>query len=190
MGKLFLQVVHNCTERLQTLPVPKRMESNRCKLYPPEHPPVKGCSPDIRRLAVLFGTPSAIYLGEMIRRAAAIPVLLLAATGGLCMAHSNFAVDRPQNQQPRTDSKEKADPKGQTASLTGCVDEQEGKWVLVNAQSMAIIATLAADGFPTEAFAKYVGHKVTVRGTASSNGSGGPFKVRTIDQISDTCAAR
>jgi hypothetical protein len=168
----------------------KSMESNSCELYPSEHPPVKGHSPDPRGAAVRFGTPSANYLGEMIRRAGAIPVLMLAVSGSLFVARANFAIDRPQGQQPKTDSKEKADPKEQTASLTGCVDEQEGKWVLVSDQTMAIIATLAADGFPTEAFAKYMGHKVTVRGTASSTGSSAPFKVRTIDQISDTCAAR
>jgi len=75
-------------------------------------------------------------------------------------------------------------------SLTGCVDEQEGQWVLVNDQTMAILANLAADGFPVEAFAKHVGHKVTVRGTASSNGSRPLFKVRTIETISETCVSR
>ena len=93
-------------------------------------------------------------------------------------------------EQPKTDPKDKADPKGQKLSLTGCVDEQEGKWVLVNDQTMAIIANLAADGFPTEGFAKYLGQKVTVRGTGSSGGSSSLFKVRSIETISETCAAR
>lgn len=74
--------------------------------------------------------------------------------------------------------------------MTGCVDEQEGKYVLVNDQTMAIIATLAADGFPTEAFAKYVGQKVTVRGTVSSGASKTPFKVRTVQTVSETCTGR
>jgi hypothetical protein len=55
---------------------------------------------------------------------------------------------------------------------------------------MAVIANLAADGFPAEGFAKHVGHKVTVRGTVSSGGSRPIFKVRTIETISETCAAR
>ncbi|MEI9975398.1 MAG: hypothetical protein WDO73_27025 [Ignavibacteriota bacterium] len=55
---------------------------------------------------------------------------------------------------------------------------------------MATIATLAADGFPVEAFAKYMGHKVSVRGTANSDGSSSTFKVREIKTISETCAAR
>jgi hypothetical protein len=99
-------------------------------------------------------------------------------------------MNRSQNQAPQTEPSDKADPKGQTASLTGCMDEQDGKWVLVNDQTMAIIATLSADGFPTEGFAKYLGHKVNVRGTASSGASSPTFKVREIKTISETCAAR
>ena len=112
------------------------------------------------------------------------------ASGCLSLALSNPAVNRPQDQPPKTEPKDKAEPKGQTASLTGCVDEQEGKWVLVNDQTMAIIATLAADGFPTEGFAKYMGQKVTVQGTASSGGPGSTFKVRSIKTIRETCAAQ
>jgi len=124
----------------------------------------------------------------MIRRAA-ITVLVMVASCCLSYARSNPAVNRSQD-QPKTDPKEKAEPKGQTASLTGCVDEQEGKWVLVNDQTMAIIANLAADGFPTEGFAKYLGHKVTVQGTASADGPGSTFKVRSIKTIRETCAAQ
>jgi hypothetical protein len=123
-------------------------------------------------------------------RGAAITVLVVVAGLSLSDARSNLAVDRSQDQQPKTEPKEKADPKGQTASLTGCVDEQEGKWVLVNDQTMAIIANLAADGFPTEGFAKYMGHKVTVQGTASQDGPRSTFKVRSIKTIRETCAAQ
>lgn len=122
-------------------------------------------------------------------RVAAIPVLVVFASFTLSYAHSNLALNS-QDPQPKAESKEKADPKDQTTSLTGCVDEQEGKWVLVNDQTMAVIANLAADGFPPEAFAKFMGHKVNVRGTASSGGSSSTFRVREIKSISDTCAAR
>ena len=113
----------------------------------------------------------------------------------VCWSQSNAgsgpAGDSAKSQQePKTDPKAKSEPKGQISSLTGCVDEQEGQWVLVNDQTMAIIANLAADGFPTEGFAKHVGHKVTVRGTSSSGGSHPLFKVRTIETISETCSSR
>ena len=123
-------------------------------------------------------------------RVAAKTVLAVLVSVSLPYAQSNPAVNRSQDQKPKTDPSEKADPKGQAATLTGCVDEQEGKWVLVNDQTMAIIAKLAADGFPTEGFAKYMGHKVTVQGTASAGGPGSTFKVRSIKTIRETCAAQ
>jgi hypothetical protein len=123
-------------------------------------------------------------------RGAKIAILVVSAGINLSFARSNSALTRLQDQPPKTEPKEKADPKGQLAALMGCVDEQDGKWVLVNDQTMAIIAKLAADGFPQEAFAKYMGHKVNVRGTVSSDDSGSTFKVREIKTISETCAAR
>lgn len=126
-------------------------------------------------------------------RLAAIPFLLIFCYTPIS-AQSNPAVN-PANssQQPKKDSKAKPDGKAQPkalSSLTGCVDEQEGQWVLISDQSLAVIANLAADGFPTEAFAKHVGHRVTVRGTSSSDGPRTQFKVREIETISDTCAAK
>ena len=89
-----------------------------------------------------------------------------------------------QSKQP---AKQKKQPDGKTqASLTGCVDEQDGQYVLIQEQSRSLIAQLEAEGFPTEGFAKHVGHKVTVRGT--SNGAERPtFKVRSIETVSEGC---
>src|SRR5580698_3982909 len=124
----------------------------------------------------------------MIRRVLII-VLVGFTSSALSSARSNLAMNRSEA-QPAADPKQKAEPAGQMASLTGCVDEQEGKWVLVNDQTMAIIAKLAADGFPTEGFAKYMGHKVAVEGTAIGDGPGSTFKVRSIKTIRETCAAQ
>lgn len=88
-----------------------------------------------------------------------------------------------QKQEPPTQGR-----KAKTDSLTGCIDEQEGRYVLVDDRRLLAIATLEADGFPTEGFAKHVGHKVTVRGTSSSGGALPHFKVRSIETVSDTCA--
>jgi hypothetical protein len=122
-------------------------------------------------------------------RCLAITVLVAVANVSTFVVRANGLVSS-QDQTPKAEPKDKAEPKRQAASLTGCVDEQDGKWVLVNNQTMAIIANLTADGFPGEAFAKYVGHKVTVRGTANSDGSKSEFKVREIESVSDTCTAR
>jgi competence protein ComGC len=88
------------------------------------------------------------------------------------------------------DSSKKAPSKAKpsAASLTGCVDQQDGQYVLVNDQSLTPIANLEAEGFPTEGFAKHLGQKVTVRGTSASGAARPVFRVRNIETISDTCA--
>jgi hypothetical protein len=68
------------------------------------------------------------------------------------------------------------------------VDEQDGRYVLVDDRTLTPIANLEADGFPTEAFAKHMGHKVTVRGISNSGSGRLIFKVRTVDTVSETCA--
>jgi hypothetical protein len=74
------------------------------------------------------------------------------------------------------------------ASLTGCLDEKEGHYILVDDRSLNPVADLEADGFPTEGFAKHMGHKVTVQGTSNSAGARPVFKVRSIETVSETCA--
>jgi hypothetical protein len=92
-------------------------------------------------------------------------------------------IDQERKQEPA--GKKKSE---QGSALTGCVDEQDGKYVLVDDRSLTAIADLVAEGFPTEGFAKHVGHKVTVRGTASPEGAKTFMKVRTIETLSETCA--
>ena len=88
---------------------------------------------------------------------------------------------------PQNEKQPKDGPKA-TASLTGCIDEDNGHYLLVDDREMKPIADLEAEGFPTESFAKHLGHKVTVRGTSTA-GAGRPlFRVRAIEPVSDTCA--
>ena len=89
-----------------------------------------------------------------------------------------------QKQQPKSESKEKE------SALTGCVDEKEGHYVLVDDRNLSPIAKLEAEGFPTESFAKHLGHKVTVRGTSNSAGTTPTFKVRSIETISEVCGPK
>jgi len=82
---------------------------------------------------------------------------------------------------------QKKKPEG--ASLTGCVDQQDGQFVLVDDHDLQkVIAHLDAEGFPVEGFAKHVGQKVTVRGISTSNDTRPVFKVRTVETVSETCA--
>ena len=88
-----------------------------------------------------------------------------------------------QQQAPKKNSK----TKGDSASMIGCIDEDNGHYVLINDRTRATIANLEADGFPVEGFAKHVGHKVTVRGTVNPAGEVPLFRVRSIDTINETC---
>ena len=75
-------------------------------------------------------------------------------------------------------------------TLTGCVDEQDGHYVLLDQRTLNPIADLDPNGVPAEdLFAKHVGQKVTVRGSSTSGGSRPVFKVRSIETVSEMCAA-
>ena len=73
--------------------------------------------------------------------------------------------------------------------MTGCMDEQNGIYVLVKGPEMKVVANLQADGFPTDGFAKHMGHTITVRGALVNNSNNATplFKVRSIEKVSDTC---
>lgn len=110
-------------------------------------------------------------------------VLLAVFTAG---AQSGaYAAQTAETQKKTPAAKKKASPE---ASLSGCVDEKEGHYVLVDDRSLNLVAGLEADGFPTEGFAKYMGHKVTVRGISNSTSTPPVFKVRSIETVSETCA--
>jgi hypothetical protein len=114
-----------------------------------------------------------------------LPVLAMAT---LTVGHSApwFSQGKVGQSKPNQDSPRK-EQKTKTDSLTGCIDQQDGRYVLVNDRNLNAVALLEADGFPTEGFAKHMGHKVTVRGTSSPGGALPIFKVRGIDTVSDTC---
>jgi hypothetical protein len=114
-----------------------------------------------------------------------LPVLTLAA---LATGHSAPWADRKEAGQGKQQDSPKKDQKAKTDSLTGCIDQQEGRYVLVDDHTLSAVAILEADGFPTEGFAKHMGHKVTIRGTSSPAGALPIFKVRGIETVSDTCA--
>jgi len=75
------------------------------------------------------------------------------------------------------------------ASLTGCVDERDGQYVLTNDTDLQPTARLRpAAGSPEDNFARYMGQKVTVRGAISKQE---PLPIMTVDSVqtvSQTCA--
>jgi hypothetical protein len=94
------------------------------------------------------------------------------------------AAQSPQNEKKTTAGKKSSSG----ATLTGCIDERDGHYILVDDRGLNPMADLEADGFPTEGFAKHMGHKVTVRGTSSSESTPPRFKVRSVETVSETCA--
>ncbi len=118
----------------------------------------------------------------MNRRFLAIPLFALLYAGTSRPAYPTPQASQGQQKQPKAPAK----PAG--ASMTGCVDEQDSRYVLTDDRTLNPIANLEADGFPTEGFAKHMGHKVTVRGTSNPGDPLPVFKVRSIETISETCA--
>ena len=91
-------------------------------------------------------------------------------------------------------SQKKAAPKSEKSnrqvqdSLTGCVDEQDGKYVLLDDHMLKKLANLETSIAPSQdVFAKHVGHKVTVRGNKSS-AQENMFQVASIEEIAAVCA--
>ena len=70
--------------------------------------------------------------------------------------------------------------------LTGCLDEQDGQYVLLDEQMLKIV-NLESAGPDQEVFAKHLGHKVLVKGTQPPEKKG-TFKVTAIEQIAGNCA--
>jgi hypothetical protein len=92
---------------------------------------------------------------------------------------------RDQKQEQKKQPKNSAPT---AASLTGCVDQQNGDYVLINDRTTELMASLEAVGFPQEGFAKHLGHKVTVKGTSTANHGRPVFQVRTVERVSEMCA--
>jgi hypothetical protein len=114
---------------------------------------------------------------------AILAVFLVAGSGTGSVALAAGIAEAQQEKQPP-----KSAPKPAAASLTGCVDERDGRFVLVDDRTLSPIADLAAtEGFPQDGFAKHMGHKVTVRGTSIPRGTRPLFQVRSVETISNVC---
>lgn len=75
------------------------------------------------------------------------------------------------------------------SSLTGCVDERDGGYVLTNDTDLQPTARLQpAAGSPQDNFARHMGHKVTVRGALSKETPLPVMTVESVKTVSDTCA--
>jgi len=120
---------------------------------------------------------------KLMRRALKLLIVL-----GVMLTHEvGIGAATSQDQKKQTPKQEKKSDT--TSSMTGCVDQQDGRYVLIDDHGLNRIANLEADGFPDEGFAKHVGQKVIVRGIKAA-GDVPLFKVRTIETVSETCAPK
>jgi hypothetical protein len=74
---------------------------------------------------------------------------------------------------------------GAQRPLTGCIDQQNGQYVLLDDQMLKITGLQSA-GPDREVFAKFVGRMVRVSGTGST-GQKNVFKVTSIEQVASSC---
>jgi len=120
--------------------------------------------------------------------ASLIPFLLLLPTLSFAAAAGTLMDSAPQQKQGSAKPTPKQASKPAEVSLAGCVDQaQDGSYILIHDQTRDRIATLVAEGFPVEGFAKYLGQKVTVRGTSGPDESSSSFRVRSVEVVSDRC---
>ena len=121
----------------------------------------------------------------MTSRSIAVIILALSALTPQLAVTAPFHSD-----QQEKSSKSKKDAKETGGSLTGCVDERDGSYVLTDDRELKPVANLQAEGFPQEGFAKHLGHKVTVRGTSTPGDPIPTFKVRSITTVNESCAPK
>lgn len=107
------------------------------------------------------------------------------------VVHSTPLELGPQNAPDQQNAPKKEAPKKDAnssgTSLTGCVDEQDGNYILTDDKELTPIANLRAEGFPQEGFAKHLGHKVIVRGISNPGEPRPTFTVRSIETVSEIC---
>jgi cytochrome c1 len=74
-------------------------------------------------------------------------------------------------------------------SLTGCVDEQDGQYVLTTDTDLQPVARLKpAAGSAEDNFAQHMGHKVTVAGPLAKEQPLPVLTVESVKTVSKTCA--
>ena len=117
-------------------------------------------APRIRLGGVSFGTQVAA-IGNWnqtgMNRCTASVLLLFSSSlwsvpGVSATPFSEQTGQKQSNKQPKQS-------KTNETTLTGCVDEQNGQYLLINDRTRDPIADLVADGFPTEGFARHLGQR-------------------------------
>lgn len=106
--------------------------------------------------------------------------------GLLCLGATAPAQTSGQNtkstQSAQSANRMKRSP-ATAGTVTGCVDQQDGHYVLRDVQSDQLIRLQATGVDADNDFARYVGHQAQASGTMSS----GVLTVAHIGQVADMC---
>lgn len=114
-----------------------------------------------------------------------LPVFVIG--GLLCLgavAPAQTTKDQPKTkstQQSANRMKRASDATGQ--SVTGCVDQQDGHYVIRDIQSDRLITLQPTGTNADDGFARFVGHQAQASGTLS----GDKLTVTQIGQVADMC---
>jgi len=79
-------------------------------------------------------------------------------------------------------SMKKPDSMGKQITMTGCVSEKDGKYILVNKTHPDGVELMSSEDFKP-----HVGHKISVMGMMES-GAMSDFKVSSMKMVSEHCA--
>ena len=93
------------------------------------------------------------------------------------------ASDSNKNTQQQTANRVKRPVEGAASSVTGCVDEQNGHYVLRDVQTSELVRLKATGTDADDDFARFVGHQAQASGAMSS----GTLAVAHIGQVADMC---
>jgi len=74
--------------------------------------------------------------------------------------------------------------------MTGCIDQRGENYVLTGDDELKKKAVLRGRTFSDDNFARYLGHKVKVQGSAVTEGEDAVINVDRIDDISGSCTAQ
>jgi hypothetical protein len=117
-----------------------------------------------------------------------MPVLLLLTFSSVALTAPNEHEADPVQQEAQKKSAPKSKDSRTVQALSGCVDEQNGQYVLLDDRMLKKIAELEALNAGSEDFfAKHLGHKVTVKGKRTSE-TEGKFLVSSIEDVAPVCS--
>ena len=111
-----------------------------------------------------------------------VPILVLG--GLLCLGTAvPGQTSSPNTKSTQSANRAKRATSAAGQSVKGCVDEQDGRYVLRDVQTSQLVTLRSPGADADDEFAKFLGHQVEASGTMAS----GTLTVSHIGQVADMC---